>query len=106
MKNTNAVSRLLKDLATLALGYAVMWIFLSIGGNVSGADQFLCVLCSGVILGYRVANHIIGCPIGLLSIVMKFILAIVIGIPAAIYTIIRDIIGVVRERKSIAAGQM
>ena len=92
----NAKKQLLKTLCKIALGFGIMYLLCAAGGSVSGPDLFFCLLCSGVALGWEWASRIIVAT-SLYGIVIKFILACILGLPALPIILVRNIFALIRE---------
>ena len=92
-----ATRKLLKDLATVALGFGIFWLFLSVSGNMNNSsDLFMCFMCSGVVFGWKYASKLF-VALSWWALFIKAILAVVIGIFAMPVILIADIINVVIE---------
>ena len=91
-----AKKQLLKTILKVALGYFVMYLFCTVSGSVSGSDRVLCMIGSGVVLGWEWASHIITAT-SLYGIAIKFFLAFILGLPALPIVLGRDIIAFIRE---------
>lgn len=94
----NAKKTLVKDILTAILGFLIMWLIASAGGNTSSADIVMCLFCSGLVFGWKISSHILT-AVGLWSLILKFLLAVVIGIPALWIILCRDVIAVIREHR-------
>lgn len=94
-----AITKLAKDVALLVLGYFIMRAFLFISGEPSSTAHLVSLLCSGVAIGWGLASNIIS-ACGLWGIFIKFALSVPIGIFAAPFVLIKDIINVFIERRN------
>ena len=100
MKTTG---KLLKDLAMAALGFGIFWLFLSVSGNMNtSSDLFMCFLCSGILFGWRYASKLF-IAFSWWALLIKFLLAVVIGIFAMPIILISDIIHVIFEFREARA---
>lgn len=96
----NAKKKLVKDILTAAMGFLIMWLIASAGGNTSSADAILCLFCGGgLVFGWKIASHILT-AVGPWSLILKFLLAVSIGFFALAYVIIFDLYLIIRQHRS------
>lgn len=94
----STINKLLKDLARIAIGFGIMFIFVRIssGGPLDGPDYFGCWLCSGVAIGWSISDNIFR-AYGLVSLLIKFLLSVLIGVFATPVILLKDIFNVIIE---------
>lgn len=101
------MKKLLKDLLTIAIGFGIMYAFVSMAsasGTLTSADYFGCWMGSGLVFGWRIANSIITAT-GLVSLLIKFVLSIFLGMFAAPVVLVKDIVSAVMEFRGARAAQ-
>ena len=101
------MKKLLKDLFTVAIGFGIMFVFVSMAsgfGNLSSVDYVGCWMGSGVVFGWRIANSIITAT-GLISLLIKFVLSVFLGVFAAPVVLVKDIVSAVMEFRGAHAAQ-
>ena len=97
----SAKKKLFQDILRVLLGFGIIWLLCTLSGGVSDSDLMGCWLASGVVIGWGVASHIIT-AVGLWSLLIKFLLAVVIGIPATIIVLVKDVIALIAELREPA----
>ena len=97
----SAKRKLFQDILRVLLGFGIMWLLCALSGGVSDSDLMGCWLASGVVIGWGVASHIIT-AVGLWSLLIKFVLAIIIGIPATVIVLVKDVIALIAELREPA----
>ena len=99
----NATRKFLKDLVLAGIGFGIMILLLSAGSGVNGSgDLFGCLMGSGVVFGWKYASKVL-IAFSWWALLIKFLIAIVIGIFAMPITLIADIINIIREFRTARA---
>ena len=97
------MKKLLKDLSRIAIGFCIMFLFVRLSsGPLNEADYFGCWLCSGVAIGWHISDNVFR-AYGLVSLLIKFLLSVFIGVFATPVILLKDIFDVVMEFSGIAA---
>lgn len=97
----SAKRKLFQDILRVLLGFGIIWLLCALSGGVSDSDLMGCWLASGVVIGWGVASRIIT-AVGWWSLLIKFLLAVIIGIPATIIVLVRDVIALIAELREPA----
>lgn len=101
-----ATRKLLKDLATAALGFGIMWLLVSMGEPAAPGDLFGAFLGSGIIFGWRRVGNLYT-PLTFYSLVInitiRFVISVLIGLFIMVYTLIFDFVNVIREYRAAHA---
>ena len=99
----NATRKFMKDLVLAGIGFGIMVLFLSAGSGVNGsADLFGCLMCSGVLFGWKYVNKVF-IAWSWWALLIKALAAVVVGIFAMPATLIADIVNVIREFRAVHA---
>ena len=99
----NATRKFMKDLVLAGIGFGVMVLLLSVGSGVNGSgDLFGCLMGSGVVFGWKYASKVF-VAFSWWALLIKFLIAVVIGIFAMPTTLIADFINIIREFRAARA---
>ena len=96
---SEAIKRLVKDLAILGCGIAFIIAMAGVGGGVQGIEIFMACICGGFPFGWRWLSKIF-ISLSFYMLIVKFFLSVTLGWIACPIVLTKDIIELIKAKKA------